>query len=139
VNTLFVSDIISEYRGRTKNGRKIYSLNDVYPHADLVTYPSTYEGFGNAFLEAVYFRKPIVINTYSIYHIDIDPKGFEVIEMDGYVTEEMIQKARDILNDPEACREMVEHNYRVGMEHYSYRVLHEKLRVLIADCLGATR
>ena len=37
---------------------------------------------GNAFLEAIYFRKPIVINTYSNYHLDIRPKGFQVIEMD---------------------------------------------------------
>jgi glycosyltransferase involved in cell wall biosynthesis len=53
VNTLFVSDLISDERGRTRDGRKIYTLFDVYPHADLVTYPSTYEGFGNAFLEAI--------------------------------------------------------------------------------------
>ena len=37
------------------------------PHADLVTYPSTFEGFGNAFLEAIYYCRPIVVNTYSIY------------------------------------------------------------------------
>ena len=34
-----------------------YSLWDVYPHADFITYPSLYEGFGNAFLEAIYFKK----------------------------------------------------------------------------------
>ena len=76
VNTLFVSDIINEHRGTTDDGHKIYTLEDIYPFADLVTYPSTFEGFGNAFLEAVYFRKPIVVNNYSIYHKDIKPKGF---------------------------------------------------------------
>src|SRR3990172_12369657 len=40
VNTNFVSDIIQDRRGTTDNGRKIYSLWDVYPHADLITYPS---------------------------------------------------------------------------------------------------
>ncbi len=68
VNKIFVSDIINEQRGYTKTGKKIYTLNDIYPHADLVTYPSGYEGFCNAFLEAIYFRKPVVVNNYSIFH-----------------------------------------------------------------------
>jgi len=67
VDTYFVSSIINEERGLTESGRKIYKLEDVYPHADLVTYPSTFEGFGNAFLEAIYYCRPIVVNTYSIY------------------------------------------------------------------------
>ena len=50
-------------RGLNAAGKKVYTLFDIYPHADLVTYPSYYEGFGNAFLEAVYFRKPVVVNT----------------------------------------------------------------------------
>ena len=91
VDTVFVSDIINDHRGLTPDGRKIYTLNDIYPHADLVTYPSTYEGFGNAFLEAIYYKKPIVVNTYSIYAVDIKPKGFSVIEIDGYVTNEAVQ------------------------------------------------
>ena len=35
---------------------------------------------------AGYFRKPVVVNTYSIYTKDIKPKGFDVIELEGYVT-----------------------------------------------------
>ncbi len=53
VRVNFVSDIISTERGATKDGRKIYTLGDVYPQADLVTFPSLLEGFGNAFLETV--------------------------------------------------------------------------------------
>ncbi|MGD2029173.1 MAG: glycosyltransferase family 4 protein, partial [Desulfobacterales bacterium] len=44
-----------------------YTLLDVYPCADFITYPSLYEGFGNAFLEAVYFKKPMLINRYAIF------------------------------------------------------------------------
>jgi glycosyltransferase involved in cell wall biosynthesis len=32
------------------------TLWELYAHADFITYPSLYEGFGNAFLEAVYFK-----------------------------------------------------------------------------------
>ena len=56
---------------------KFIPWTTIYPHADLVTYPSTFEGFGNAFLEAVYFKRPIVVNKYSIYAKDIEPQRFQ--------------------------------------------------------------
>ena len=128
VDTVFVSDIINEQRGLTADGRKIYTLEDIYPYADLVTYPSTFEGFGNAFLEAIYFRKPIVVNAYSIYTKDIKPKGFSVIEIDGYVTSQAVEKARQILDNPDLCQAMVDHNYELGKKFFSYAVLHQGLR-----------
>jgi len=133
VNTRFVSNIINEKRGYTKEGRKIYTLEDIYPHADLVTYPSTFEGFGNAFLEAVYFKKPIVVNKYSIYTYDIEPKGFLTIELDGFVTEDAVRKTRDVLENPELCKNMVEKNYDIAKRCYSYAVLRQKLKNLIYD------
>jgi len=136
VDTYFVSNIINEQRGLTQNGRKIYTLEDVYPHADLVTYPSTFEGFGNAFLEAIYFCRPIVVNTYSIYTMDIKPKGFSVIEIDGYVSDEAIRKTRKVLSDSEFRSKMVKHNYETAKHYYSYTVLSNKLKNLIKDCTG---
>jgi glycosyltransferase involved in cell wall biosynthesis len=133
VNTRFVSNIINEQRGHTKDGRKIYTLNDIYPHADLVTYPSTFEGFGNAFLEAVYFKKPIVVNKYSIYTFDIAPKGFLTIEIDGYVTETAVRKTRDVLENRTLREKMVETNYDIATRCYSYSVLRQKLKNLIYD------
>ncbi len=136
VNTVFVCRIIDDQRGMTDDGRKVYSLDDVYPYADLVTYPSDFEGFGNAFLEAVYFRRPIVVNNYSIYSTDIEPKGFKVIEIDGYVTEEALQKTRQWLRNPEIVKEATEHNYALGRRYFSYSILQHKIRNLIIDCLG---
>jgi glycosyltransferase involved in cell wall biosynthesis len=133
VNTVFVSDIINEHRGRTEDGKKIYTLEDIYPHADLVTYPSTFEGFGNAFLEAVYFRKPIVVNAYSIYTKDIKPKGFSVIEIDGYVTSDAVEKTKVVLDNQEFRRQMVEHNYDLGLKYFSYGVLHRGLRAFLSS------
>ena len=136
VNTVFVSEIINERRGKTKDGKKIYTLEDIYPHADLVTYPSNFEGFGNAFLEAIYFRKPIVVNTYSIYAMDIKPKGFSVVELDGYVTEQAVEQTRRILENPELCERMVEKNYEIATRCFSYKVLRKKLKALIFDCIA---
>jgi len=128
VNTIFVSDIINEERGTTPDGRKIYTLEDIYPYADLVTYPSTFEGFGNAFLETLYFKKPIVVNTYSIYLKDIRPKGFKVIEIDGYVTDKAVEQTKQVLDDPELRQEMVDHDYALAKKYFSYTVLHQNLR-----------
>jgi glycosyltransferase involved in cell wall biosynthesis len=136
VNTLFICHIIDDSRGLTEDGRKIYSLEDVYPHADLVTYPSTFEGFGNAFLEAIYHRKPIVVNNYSIYSFDIKPKGFKVIEFDGYITDETVKQTREVLSNKELCHDMVEHNYQIALKHYSYSVLRQKLKNLLLNCFG---
>lgn len=136
VPVTFVSDLISDTRGRTPDGRKVYSLDDVYPHADLVTYPSNIEGFGNAFLEAVYFRRPVVVNNYSIFDVDIKPKGFQVIEFDGYITEEVIQQTRAVLAAPERARQMAETNYELARRHYSYAMLERRLETLIAESFG---
>ena len=131
VNTIFVSDIISERRSMTADHRKIYTLYDIYHHADFITYPSTIEGFGNAFLEAVYFKKPILVNRYSIYTFDIKPKGFQAVEIDGYVTDEAVEQTRALLRDETLRKRMVESNYRLGEKFYSYEVLHDKLRNLM--------
>jgi glycosyltransferase involved in cell wall biosynthesis len=134
VDTVFVSDIINEQRGYTDDGKKIYTLDDIYPYADLITYPSTFEGFGNAFLEAIYFRKPIVVNAYSIYTKDIKPKGFSVIEIDGFVTARAVEKTKQILDNPDLCQAMVDHNYELGKKFFSYAVLHQGLRNFMREC-----
>ncbi len=137
VEVVFASGIIGEFRAKSPEGNKIYSLQDVYPHADLVTYPSTFEGFGNAFLEAVYFNKPIVINNYSIYSHDIKPKGFKVIEIDDYIEGSTIQEINSILDNPEKAREMVKTNYNLALRYYSYKVLRQKLKYIVGEFFGA--
>src|SRR5262249_14506654 len=58
IEVIFAADRVADRRGTREAGHKTYTLFDIYPHADLVTYPSHYEGFGNAFVEAIYFRRP---------------------------------------------------------------------------------
>ncbi len=116
----------------------IYSLWDVYPHADFITYPSRYEGFGNAFLEAVYFYKPLLINRYSIFIRDIEPKGFDLVVMDGFVSAKIIDQVREVMTNADRRRLMVETNYAIASRHYSYQVLRRRLNYLLAIFFGAT-
>jgi glycosyltransferase involved in cell wall biosynthesis len=136
VQARFVQDIISDERGTTEDGRKIYSLQDIYPHANLITYPSLSEGFGNAFLEAIYFKRPILVNNYSIYFFDIKPKGFDVIEMDDFITERTVRNTREILADPQRMKQMTEKNYALCLKHYSYRILELRLRHILSTFWG---
>jgi hypothetical protein len=136
VKVNFESQIVGDTRGLTPDGRKIYTLGDIYPQADLVTYPSSIEGFGNAFLEAVYYHRPIVLNNYSIYEADIKPKGFQVIEFDGFISERTLEHARYVLTHPEETRIQCEHNYELARRYYSYAVLERRLQLLLSDCFG---
>ena len=136
VQVNFESAIVGDERGVTPEGRKIYTLGDVYPQADLVTYPSAIEGFGNAFLEALYYKRPIVVNNYSIYEADIKPKGFKVVEFDGYISDRTLQETRYVLNNPDVTAEEAEHNFELARRYYSYTMLEKRLHLLLANCFG---
>lgn len=133
VDMRVVADRVGDLRGRDEQGRKIYTLWDLYPHADFVTYPSIYEGFGNALLEAVYFKKPTLINRYDIFARDIEPKGFRFPMMEGYVTRGLVKEVKRILDDEAYRAEMAEHNYRTAEHFFSYEVLRRKLNAVIAN------
>lgn len=132
VDLRLIDHLIGAERGKA-NGHKIYSLWDAYPHADLITYPSTYEGFGNALLEAVYFKRLTVVNRYPVYNADIGPLGFEFIELDGFVDDTAVRRTKDLLNNPEQVKVMAEKNYALAQEHFSFEVLEKKLREIIAN------
>lgn len=113
-----------------------YTLLDVYPCADFITYPSLYEGFGNAFLEAIYFRKPTLINRYAIFVRDIEPKGFDLIVMDGFLTQKTVWKVKEVLSSLRRKERMVDHNYQVDHRYYSYSVLRRWLNILLCNFFG---
>lgn len=133
VDMRLIEDRVDEHRRTDDAGRKIYSLADAYAIADLVTYPSLYEGFGNAFLECIYFKKPIICNRYTTFIEDIEPKGFKIGKLDGFVTPETVVQARRYLDDRDLARAHAEHNFELGLKHFSYRILRSKLRYLLEN------
>jgi len=120
------------------NGKKSekYSLWDVYPYADFITYPSLYEGFGNAFLEAIYFKKPILINRYSTFVRDIEPLGFDLVVMDGFLSKQTVQNVVDILGSAKRRKKMVKTNYAIASRNYSYQVLRNQLSSILRGFFG---
>ena len=133
VDVLVKPELIGNERGMTPDGRKRYSLWDCYLNADFVTYPSTYEGFGNAFLEALWFKKPILVNRYSIFQQDIEPIGFEVVQMDSYVTPETVDQVRSLLDAPFAVEFITERNFKLGKRFFSFELLEQRLKHVLMN------
>ena len=67
---------------------------------------------------------------------DIEPKGFRLLTMDGFVTPGMAERVRQILHDEDLREEIVSHNYEVARQFYSYSVVRSTLRAFIASLTG---
>ena len=132
----FVAGRIQQAGGGRPGGPKNYTPGGIYPSPDPGCAPPRTEGFGNAFLEAVYYRRPIVVNTYSIYELDIKPKGFQAIEFNGFITDACVEEARRVLEDGVWVREMVETNYHIARRHYSFSILKHHFQALITELFG---
>jgi mannosylglucosylglycerate synthase len=113
-------------------------LADAYAAADLVCFPSVWEGFGNALLEAFFHRRPVLVNRYPVYADDIAPAGVRCIELDGEVTDRAVAEVRDLLAEPERGRAMAEANYQAGRRHFSYATVRERVLPLV-DRLAVSR
>ena len=135
VSVILAAPWIANERGTTPDGRHLYTVADAYRQADFVTYASTYEGFGNAFLESVYYQKPIMCNRYSIYRTDIEPCGFDTILMDGFLTSKVVDQVRLVLRDEDRRRRMVEQNYAVAKRFFSYDRADTELRAILSAAL----
>jgi glycosyltransferase involved in cell wall biosynthesis len=116
------------------NGEVRFSLSDAYAKATACTYFSTYEGFGNAFVEAVLARRPIFVNNYEpVYLPDIGSKGFRTVMIEnGELTDRAVREMADIIYNPSLATEIAEYNYQLGKKYFSYDTLRDKLEELIA-------
>jgi glycosyltransferase involved in cell wall biosynthesis len=113
-----------------------HTLHDAYLAADLITYPSLYEGYGNALIEAIFYGKPVVVNRYSVYVADIAPLGLKFIEIDGEVTDATVAAVRLALAHPERQARTAAHNFDIARRRLSYTVLRRRLRRLLGEVVG---
>lgn len=147
IEARFIEDLIGQKR-EVRQGQKIYALWDTYVHADFVTYPSLWEGWGNQLLEALRARLPVLIFEYPVYQADIKDKGLRLVSLgntlagrDEYnlvsVSPEVLARAADqavdYLTDAHLRRTTVEHNYTIAKQNYSLPALQAHLHRLIRD------
>lgn len=121
---LFIGNHVNSRRKITSEGRRIYTLWDAFRNCDFVTYPTELEGFGNQYVEAVYFKKPVILTPYSVFKKDITPLGFEYIDMfDKDIKKQLADKVK--------ISDMVSKNFRLGERYFSYEAVWEKIQKLI--------
>ena len=101
-------------------GRDLSALTGAYEAADLVCLPSLYEGYGNALVEAVYHRRPVLVNRYSVYVRDIAPLGFDFVEIDDEINGEAVMRANRIIAGETNSDEATERNFAIGEAALSY-------------------
>ena len=141
-----------EHERMKRKGKKIYSLWDAYVFADLISYPSTFEGFGNQFLEAVFAKKPIVLFEYPVFEKDIKEehikeegiKGYHYISLGSkferdeqnlaYIEKKTLENATEAtiktLLDPQT-KQALNNNFQIAKKFHG----EEALEKLLQDCL----
>jgi glycosyltransferase involved in cell wall biosynthesis len=147
VDLRFVGDMVGHSRATAEDGRKQYSLWDCYVHADFVTYPSLWEGWGNQLIEAVFARLPVVLYEYPVYGSDLKAAGFQAVSLGDSLAgidarglarlpDAVLARAAgeivDLLTKPALRQATVDHNFAVAAERYSF----ETLEGIIAELLG---
>jgi len=137
VTLVLAANRVAENGETRSDGERRFTLDELYHAADFVTYPSEIEGFGNAFLEAVFHRRPTLVNNYSTYEVDLRPRGFRVVWFDEFINPGTIDQARRLLDDPTEAAAWADRNYEVGRTHFSFAVLERHLTDLLVDCFGA--
>lgn len=142
VDLRYIGDHVFSSRGTSPDGQKIYSLWDTYTAADMITYPSYWEGWGNQLLEAIKAELPIMIYEYPVYLSDIADKGFSMISIGNSISGRdeqqlaiidpvKISQAADLavkyFRDKNFRDRAVEQNLKIARTHYSMESLQKHL------------
>ncbi len=136
-----ISERVASVRGEDAQGRKIYTNRDVLVNADLITYLPVWEGFGNALLEAIAARVPIVVSTYLVYKTDIKVTGITAVEVrDRYdeegrliITDEVLEHVYGVLSNKEKRYMTAERNFRIARREFGMETLRAKLKKLFSE------
>jgi hypothetical protein len=136
-----ISDRISAVRGIDESGRKLYTNRDVLAHADLVTYLPIWEGFGNALVETIAARVPLVITTYLVYKTDIMGIGLNNIEIrDRYddcgrllIGDHTLEEIHYLLNHRDEKGRIVNENFEIARRSFGFDTLRTKMFDVISE------
>lgn len=101
-----------------------FDVHDAYAAGDLVTMPSTWEGFGNPVLESVTHRRPLAVYPYPVLE-EIRSFGFHFFALDDTVA------LRGFLENPDEG--LFVHNLDLARQHFNVANLGSRLAALLAS------
>jgi glycosyltransferase involved in cell wall biosynthesis len=102
---------------RTIVGRPEGTVDDWYAAADVVAFPSSWEGFGNPTMEAAVRQRPLAIGHYPVAE-ELRAFGFEWYEPDD-------------INVIDAPLELLVHNHEVARAHFNVVDLPNQLATVL--------
>jgi glycosyltransferase involved in cell wall biosynthesis len=102
----------------------IADLDDLYAAADVIAFPSTWEGFGNPPIEASIRRRPVAIGTYSVLDEILD-LGFAWLDVTDPAS------VGDFLASPDD--EVLARNRAIARQHFSTERMTERIAAVLRD------
>jgi glycosyltransferase involved in cell wall biosynthesis len=100
------------------------SAADLYAAADLVVFPSAWEGFGNPPIEAAIHMKPAVVSHYPVAE-ELRALGFEWFDLDD------VEALRQWFVTPDVT--MLDRNRAIAIRHLSLEAMRLALRTLLNE------
>ena len=102
--------------------RPVARTPDIYAAADLVVFPSLWEGFGNPPVEAAIWRRPCVVGSYPVAE-ELAEFGFQ------WFSPQRLGEVRDFLDCPDA--ELLDQNQAIAQQHFSLERVRSDLVALL--------
>lgn len=110
-----------------------FCVNDAYLAADLITFASTAEGFGNPVIESVVAQRPLFAARYPVMVNEFLPRGFDFLTMaagDPFESPSvsmqtpgfdasLVTRAAELVMQPEDRQDLVHRNLAIAKTWYS--------------------
>ncbi len=97
---------------------------DIYAAADLVVFPSVWEGFGNPPVEAAIWRRPCVVGSYPVAQ-ELAEFGFL------WFSPDRLDEVRTFLRHPDAG--LLDQNQAIAQQHFSLERVRSDLVALLDE------
>jgi len=140
----YINDIVEH--SRSNNGKKSYSLWDVYTMADFITYTSVLEGWGNQLLEALFAKKPVIVYEYPVFKSDIRPYNLdlitffedlkyqtdtELLDISTKTVNKIVTEVNSIIYNNKKYNQSVETNFENCKKNLSYDTLYHIIKDIL--------
>lgn len=112
-----LADILWRARVRVVRGLPGGHIADAYAAADVVAFPSEWEGFGNPVIESALYERPLALRRYPVA-VELEQFGFRWFDVD----------------DPSVARaepKLLEHNRAVARRHFSLHDLPARIEAIL--------